>query len=209
RVRSSRRQSLIARIRFILFICAVVASGFSAGELLLHPHALGAQFAIRLFGIGLAVFGLFALRRPWAVRYARFLAIAIIAVAYFLTGLAGIVSPEQEYVTTAVLFVGAALVTATMLPWGGWAQSATVLVGALMLAGAIWLKDGSVDVLATDPGAAVTMAFALSIVTAREFQRYRVAHWRELQDRQRAEHAVRRLNTRLEERVAERTAALE
>jgi C4-dicarboxylate-specific signal transduction histidine kinase len=40
-------------------------------------------------------------------------------------------------------------------------------------------------------------------------QGYRLAYRRELQDRRRAESAVKRLNTRLEQRVAERTAALE
>lgn len=207
--RWSRRQQLIERIRFILLICAVVASGFAVRELFRHPHELGEQFAVRLFGIGLAVVGLVALKRPWAVRFAWPLAIGIVALAYVLTALAGIVSQTQEYLTTAVLFVGAALVTATILPWGFWAQCATVLVGAAMLSAAVLWKDGSIEVLASDPGAAVAMAFALSMVTARELHRYRIAHWRELQERQRAEHAVRRINARLEHRVAERTAELE
>lgn len=205
----STRQHLIDRLRFILLVCAVVASGFAAREVVHNWNELGAQFALRIFGIALAIVGLVALKRPWAVRFAAPLTAAIIAFAYLLTALAGIVSPTHEYWTTAVLFVGAAMTTATVLPWGVASQTATVLVGALGLAAAVLWKDGSLDALATDPGAAVVMAFLLSVVTALEFHRYRQAHRRELQERERAEGAVRRLNSQLEQRVAERTAELQ
>jgi PAS domain S-box-containing protein len=205
----STRQHLIDRLRFIVLICAVVASGFAVREVVYDWHALGAQFAVRIFGITLAVVGLAVLKRPWAVRYAPPLAVGVIAVAYALTALAGMVSPTHEYWTTAVLFVGAAMTTATVLPWGFASQTVTVLVGALSLAAAVLWKDGSLDALATDPGAAVVMAFVLSMVTALEFHRYRQAHRRELRERERAEAAVRRLNTQLEQRVAERTAELQ
>src|SRR5262245_57694187 len=123
--RWSRRRQLLDRIRLILLICAVVASGFAVREALRGPHELGAQLAVRLFGIGLALVGFVALKRDWVVRWAWTLAVAIVALSYFLTALAGFLSPTQEYVTTAVLFVGAALTTATIVPWGLYAQCAT------------------------------------------------------------------------------------
>ena len=58
------------RLRFILLICAVVASGFAIRELVDNWHDLGTQFALRLFGIALAIIGLFVLKRPWALRWA-------------------------------------------------------------------------------------------------------------------------------------------
>jgi PAS domain S-box-containing protein len=205
----SARQHLIDRLRFILLICAVVAFGFTLRELVENWSGLGVQFGLRLCGITLALIGLFVLKRPWALRWAWPLATGIIGFAYVLTAVAGMVSPTHEYVTTAVLFVGAALTTATVMPWGFGPQFATVTVGAIALAAGVWWKDGDLAVLASDPGAAVVMAFVLSTVTALEFHRYRLAHRRELQERQRAEAAVRRLNTRLELRVEERTAELQ
>src|SRR4029450_1937587 len=66
----STRQHLIDRLRFILLICAVVASGFAIRELFDNWHGLATQFALRLLGIALAIIALFALKRPWALRVA-------------------------------------------------------------------------------------------------------------------------------------------
>jgi len=205
----TRRQELIARTRLILVICSSAAVGFAGRELAESWGALGARFVVRLIGITLAVIGVWALRRRWVYQYAWPLAIGIVIAAYLLTALAGMVSPTGEYATTAVLFVGAALTTATIMPWGVGAQGVTVLVAASVLGVAVLLKDGNFDVVTTDPGAAVMMAFLLSLLTARELYRYRTAHWRGLHERNRAERAVRRLNARLEQRVAARTADLE
>src|SRR4029450_10897680 len=205
----STRQHLIDRLRFILLICAVVISGFALREVIYNWHDLGAQFYLRIFGLVLAVAGMLFLKRPWAVRAAWPLALGIVLLAYVLTAIAGIVSPTREYLTTAVLFVGAALTTATVMPWGFLAQSATVLVGGISLLVAVLIKAGDLGVLTTDPGAAVVMAFMLSAATAFEFHRYRQAHRREQHERQRAEGAVRRLNARLEQPLAERTAELQ
>jgi len=204
-----RRRQLTDRTRVILLICSVVVSAFTVREVFEGWDALGGRFAVRIVGLALALFGLWVAARAWAIRHAWSLAIGIVATAYVLTALAGVVSPTHEYVTTAMLFVGAALVTATVLPWGLGPQSATVAIGVVTLMAAVWWKDGSWQVVASDPGVAVVMAFALSLVTAREFHRYRVAHWREAQQRARAEAVVRRMNARLEWRVADRTAALQ
>jgi PAS domain S-box-containing protein len=204
----STRQQLIGRLRFILLICAVIVSAFTVREVFDGTDALGARFVVRVVGIALAVFGIVALRKPWALRHAWPLAVGIVCLAYGLTALAGVVTPGHEYTITAVLFVGAALITATVMPWGLLPQSITVLVGTVVIGAAVFLKDGNLHVLGTDPGAAVVMAFTLSLVTARKFHRYRLAHRRELQERQRAEATVRRLNAQLEDRVQQRTAEL-
>jgi len=205
----TRRQQLIARSRLVLVICASTAAGFAGRELAQGWDDLGARFVVRIIGITLAVIALWVMRRRWVYQYAWPLALGIVISAYLLTALAGMVSPTHEYVTTAVLFVGAALTTATIMPWGPGAQGLTVLVGATVLGVGVLLKDGDLGVVATDPGAAVMMAFLLSLLTAREVHRYRTAHWRGLHERDRAERAVRRLNARLEQRVAARTADLE
>jgi PAS domain S-box-containing protein len=186
-----------------------MAALFVVDDLVSADRPLGALFAFRVAGVVLPLIASLVLRQPWVETWAWPLAIAIVAFAYLHVAAAGVASPTGEYVTTAILFVGAALLTATVLPWGLGPQCATVAVGAAALTAAILRKDGSLAVIATDPGAVVVMGFLLSIVIAREFERHRSAHQRALQERHRAEAEVRDLNAALERRVADRTAALQ
>ena len=205
----SPQRQLIERLRFILAVIASMASLFVVDELIRADHPLGAFFAARVAGVVLALVGYVVLRQRWVGPWARPMTIAIVTFAYLFVAMAGLASPTGEYVTTALLFVGAALLTATVLPWGVWPQCATVAVGAAALATVILRTDGTLAVLTTDPAAVVIMGFVLSAVIASEFERYRTAHRRELEDRRSAEAEVRRLNAALEIRVAERTQALQ
>jgi PAS domain S-box-containing protein len=204
----SLHHQLIDRLRFILAIIVTMASAFCLVEIFTASHSLGLFFALRVLGALLAFLGFLVLRRPWAEPLATPLAVAIVTFAYVFVALTGLVSPTGEYATTAFLFVGAALMTATVLPWGLGPQCLSVAVGALALAAVIRWTDGSFAAFTTDPAAAVMMGFILSGVIAREFERYRTAHRRELEERRRAETEVRELNAALERRVMERTAAL-
>lgn len=205
----SLQLQLIERLRFILAVIASMASVFVVDELVTADHPLGAFFAFRVAGAALASVGFVVLRQRWVEASAWPVTIAIVAFAYLFVAAAGVASPTGEYVTTAILFVGAALLTATVLPWGWRPQCFTVAVGSAVLAAAILWKDGSLGALATDPAAVVMMGFVLSVVIAREFDRHRLALRRELEERRRAEAEVRQLNAELESRVAERTAALQ
>ncbi len=142
------------------------------------------------------------------LRWAWPLSIFIVSFTYVLTAIAGILSPTGEYATTAVLFIGAAMTTATIVPWGAIGQSITVFFGAASLGAAVIVAGESLAIVATDPGAATVLAFMLSVVTAYEVNRYRFGHRRELLQRLRGELAIKRLNAQLEQRVAERTAQL-
>jgi PAS domain S-box-containing protein len=200
---------LIDRLRFILAVIASMASLLAVRDLVAADHPLGAYFAVRVASVTLPLLGFVVLRARWVEACAWPLTIAIVAFSYLFVAVADEVSPAADYVTTAILFVGAALFTAAVLPWGVWPQSFTVMVGAAALAAAIRWQDGAFAVLTTDPAAVVMMGFVLSAVIAREFERYRSAHRRELLERRRAEAEVRELNAVLEARVAERTAALQ
>jgi signal transduction histidine kinase len=205
----STRHLLLRQVRGILLISLLGGAAFAALEIAALPAPLPPPFYVKLLGISLTLLGFVVVGRPWAVRRARLLTAGIVALAYGLTALSGMSAPSREYATTAVLFVGAALTTATIMPWGLWPQIVTTAVGALCLIAAVCWSDGNLQQLASDPGAAVVICFAISGATAYEVDRYRLAHRRELHVRLRAESALRRLNTRLEEHVAERTAALE
>ena len=113
----TRRDQLFARTRLILVICSSVASGFAGRELAEEERSRG-PLRVRIIGIALGLAALAVMNRRSMSRYAWPLALGIVSSAYLLTALAGMVSPTHEYVTTAVLFVGAALTTATVMPWG-------------------------------------------------------------------------------------------
>ena len=127
----SMQRQLVDRLRFILAIIAAMASLFVLDEVLTADHTLGALFAFRVAGVALPLTGFFALHDRWVEPWARPLTIAIVAFAYLLVAAAGMASPTGEYVTTAMLFVGAALLTATVLPWGLGPQCGTVAIGAI------------------------------------------------------------------------------
>lgn len=202
-------RQLIDRLRFILAVIATMALGFVVDELVTSDRNLGALFAFRVAGVVLPSLGFFVLRHQWVEQWAWPLTITIVTGAYLIVAAAGLTSPTGEYITTAILFVGAALLTGTVLPWGPRPQTFTVLIGVIALAAAILWKDGSLAVLTSDPAAVVMMGFVLSVVIAREMERYRLAHRRELEERRRAEAEVTELNAVLENRVAERTLALQ
>lgn len=205
----STNQVLVRRTRIILLICLVGNIVFSTLQLLTWQPGSEPSIALHLFGLASISMALVLLRSPWAVRHAWFCAVTIVAVTYALSALARALTVSGEYATTAILFVGAALSTAAVMPWGMWAQAFTVGVGAASLGAAVYHKDGSLAVLGSDAAAAAMIGFGLSLVAAREITNYRMAHRRELLERKRAERAVRRLARHLEARVVERTVALE
>ena len=198
----SFQRQLIDRLRFILLIIASMASLFVVDELATADRPFGAFLAFRVAGVVLPLVAFAVLRQRWVEAWDWPLTIGIVAFAYAFVAAAGVASPTGEYVTTAILFVGAALLTATVLPWGVGPQCVTVAVGAATLTAAILWKDGTLAALTTDPAAVVMMGFVLSAVIAREFDRHRSAQ-------RRAEAEVRELNAALERRVADRTAALQ
>src|SRR5262245_59645178 len=120
-----------------------MASVFALVELVSADHPLGTFFAYRLAGATQPMIAFVVLRHHSVEAFARPLTIAIVSFAYLFVAAAGMASPTGEYVTTAILFVGAALLTAAVLPWGLWPQCLTVLVGVIALSVVILRKDGN------------------------------------------------------------------
>lgn len=205
----STNQILVRRTRIILLICLVGALIFTTRQLAAWAPGADTAIAVHLLGVAGIVAGLIVLQSTWAVRHAWLVTVTTVSIAYVLTALGRAVTPSGEYTTTAILFVGASLITATIIPWGIWVQSLTVAVGSGSLLVAIWHRDQDLRILTSDTAAAVMVGFGLSLIAAREITNYRLAHRRELIDRKRAERTVRRLAARLEQRVLERTVALE
>jgi C4-dicarboxylate-specific signal transduction histidine kinase len=203
------RSLLVRRTRVILGMCLVGATIFTTLDLAAWRPEILPTVLFKLFGISFAILAFVVIGRPWAMRRAWGMAILTISIAYLFTVTDRILNHGGEYQTTALLVVGAALTTGAIMPWGVIAQLATVTVAAALLGLAVLLHDGTLAAVGRDPSAAVGMAFLLSVVAANEVNRYRVQLRRELLDRRRAEATVRRLASRLESRVRERTVALE
>jgi len=203
------RWLLVRRTRLILGMCILGATTFGTLDLAAWRPEMLPPLVFRIVCIALGLLAIVLLGRPWAARRASWLSILVVSTAYVVTAIDRMISHGGEYQTTTVLFVGAALTTAAIVPWGLGAQVATVTVGAASLAVAVFLHDGTIGAVSRDPAAAVGIAFLLSLVAAREVNRYRVGLRRELVDRRRAEAAVRRLARGLERRVGERTLELQ
>jgi hypothetical protein len=156
---------LVSRTRTILWIALAVGLTFQALEVVLAPR-LSAPFYVKCIGIFMIGATLVVLRRGWVMRHAVVVAVVIVLGGYLLTALSGMLSPSREYETTAVLFAVGALTMATMLPWGLWPQTLTVLFGAVLLCIAVYNDDGNLYVLLQDPAAAVALALGLSILTS-------------------------------------------
>lgn len=190
-------------------MCVAGAATFSLLDVFAWRPELLRTLLFKLFGISCAVVTWVLMGRSWARRRAWGLSVLVISIGYLLTGADRIVGHGGEYQTTTLLFVGAALTTGAIMPWGVLAQLITITVAASVLGSAILLHDGTLAAVNRDPATAVSIAFLLSLVAANEVTRYRVQLRRELLERRRAEAAVRRLAARLEHRVTERTLALE
>ncbi len=203
------RNLLVRRVRLMLAVCFLGGVVFGTNDLLAWRPEMLPSFLGKLVGMTLATGAFVLIGREWAMRRAWAVSVFVLAVCYVVAGADRILLPDREYQTTAVLFVGAALTTSVLVPWGVLGQLITVAVGAACLALAVLARDGHLGALATDPGAAVVVAFLLSLAFAREMNRHRHGHRRQLLERRRAEGRFRRLARRLEHRVVERTAALE
>ena len=205
----STRELLVRRVRIVLGVCILGGVVFGALDLSAwHPTMLP-SFVGKLVGIGLAAITMVALGQRWVVPRTWAIAVFVVSVCYVVTAADRILLPDREYQTTALLFVGAAMTTSVLVPWGVAGQLITVAVGSLCMVAAVLARDGSLAAMASDPGAAVVIAFLLSLGAAREVERYRLGHRRELLERRRAEARLSRLAHVLEQRVADRTRELQ
>jgi C4-dicarboxylate-specific signal transduction histidine kinase len=203
------RRLLVRRVRFIVVMCLIGATTYAVLDLTDWRPEMLPSLVFKLCGVSLGLLTIALVGQPWVVRRARAMAILVVSVCYVLTATDRIISHGGEYQTTTVLFVGAALTTAAIVPWGVMAQLATVAVGAISLVVAVFLHDGTLGAVGRDPAAAVVVAFLLSLLASSEVNQYRLGLRSELLERRRAEWAVRRLALRLEQRVTERTVELQ
>lgn len=206
---SSIRRLLVQRVRIVLATAVAAGLVFGAADLVRWQPGMLPSFLMKLVVVPVIGLVIVLLGKPRALRHIWLYAVLLLSIAYIWVGLDRMVTPGGEYQTTAVLFVGAALTTGALVPLGLAGQAITLLVAVVTLGVATLRHDGNLVELGSDPGIAVAIGFLFSLAAARETERHHRALSRQLIERRRAESAVRRLALRLEQRVEERTAALE
>jgi PAS domain S-box-containing protein len=161
---------------------------------------------INPLAVALVLAGFWGLRQPAVLARPVPFALLLVALAYTLRSLAGIWF--DEVAPTAILCAVVALGAGATLPWGMWAQLASVLMaGAAIAVNAAYVGSQVAESI-PHLAAAVLTALAVSVVLSVELQRHHLRLFAENLQRRRAEDDLARLNAELERRVVERTAQL-
>src|SRR4029453_17781178 len=159
---SSTRELLVRGVRIGLGVCILGGVVFGTLDLVNWRPEILVSFLGKLVGMSLAVIAMVAIGQRWVVPRTWAIAVFVVSVCYIVTATDRILLPDREYHTTALLFVGAAMTTSAVLPGGLLGQRLRVAVGAACMLVAIYARDGSLGAVASDPSAAVVIAFLLS-----------------------------------------------
>ncbi|MGH7788420.1 MAG: sensor histidine kinase [Candidatus Binatia bacterium] len=198
---------LALRLRFLLLISPLPVLLFALADVYLaRPDEVAALYAMKMAALGIAAVGFVALGR--VRRRAAISAIGLTAIGalYAVSTVSALIDGDRQ--TTPLINIAAALVTATLLPWGLGPQLVVVLFALVSWAATIVGTDDYANVISY-PDVGLVIGLGVSLYVAAEFERSRAALALHEQDRDAAEGAVRRLNEELEARVVERTAQLE
>lgn len=171
--RDADTRLLIERIRSGLWLVIGANVLFALADLRYAGPRLWEVWALKLAGLG-AVLATFALlRRCRSQRGAEFIALSLVAAGAGLGAVSGAVS--QDALTTPILSIVVALVTAMMLPWSTGAQVAcSVILGLSILLNG-YLVSGQHPLQSGYPLIAIVVALTTSALAARQLERHRRA----------------------------------
>jgi PAS domain S-box-containing protein len=186
-VREADHALLIARSRVGLRVVFVAIALFALADLRLGARdswAIVAVRALQFLVIGLAALGL-RVRIGWRARVVT--VTAFISAIYVTSAVAGTLrgGPDTQPVTDIAI----AFTTATTLPWGPWAQLASVLVAMTAMGAHFYAVHGSLSAAGPHMVAGLGVAFLVSVYITHQLERYR-------HERDRAEAALRRSEER-------------
>jgi PAS domain S-box-containing protein len=198
---------LVSRARIALWTVIASNAFFAVTDLRLGHDALSRVLGLKLLQVVAVALGLGALRS--ARSRAAVVAIVLVAAACVsgLTAWSGAVA--DDVVTTMILWLAVPFGTAALLPWGAWAQFGLVVIAGLAMLLNVALARGTLALALGLPSVGVLVTLGISVVLAREFERQRRVLMLENLRRERAEEDLRQANDSLEQRVQERTKALE
>lgn len=180
---------------------------FAVADFYLYREHLTFAYGIKSVAGAILLAGAATLRTPRSRSFLIILTLVFAVVLYALSTTLAIVSKEP--LTTPLINICVALGTATLLPWGALPQLMLVMISVSASAATTYGVIGSLSPLTSYPNVGVGIGLLLSIYIARAFDRSHREILRYQVQQQHAESEVRQLNAVLEQRVVERTAALE
>ena len=195
------------RLRLGLILCLVPTLLFMLADLHLSREHLGALWGLKSAGLVVLGVVLAALRRPLERRSAIAMGLAIAVTLYVISTLSAFIT--RDPLTNPLLTVTIAVGSATLLPWGVGAQWALVAISAMTTVATVVVSTGGFAAVASYPNVGAAIGLLVSVYIAFELERSRREVAGRALEQRRAEIEVRRLNTELEQRVADRTAELE
>jgi PAS domain S-box-containing protein len=160
---------------------------FTAADYALADGVRPAQHLVRLAQFTLIGTASFLSRRVRGTRGLTVLLVGFVSGLYVTAALAGWLRADARSQVLTDLVI--AVTTATTLPWGAWAQLASVVVGAAALVLNYVLVHGSLAGVTAHMAAGVAVSFVTTVYIARQLERYRV-------ERDQAEDALRRSEER-------------
>lgn len=195
------------RLRTGLFAGMAPILLFALADLYLFREQLTLSYGLKGIAVVVLLVGIHVLRRPRQRGVVVLVALLSAAVLYALSTASAIAASDP--LTTPLLSISIALATGTLLPWGAGPQLA--LIGTAIVASltTTYFVTGDLWHLAQYPTIGVAIGLGTSVYIARAFDRSHREILQHQAEQQRAEAEVRQMNAVLEQRVAERTAALE
>ncbi|MDX2171076.1 MAG: ATP-binding protein [Deltaproteobacteria bacterium] len=167
------RQRFVDRLRRGLWLVLASIALFALSDPWLNPAQLRGLMLLKSVTVVAIGALLLALARPSAPRRVGRLALAASLLVSATTALSGVLTADLQ--TTPILFIGLAMATASLLPWGARGQAASIGGAGLALLGMTWAITGSLAAAASQPAVGVAVVFGASIWVAAELARYRDA----------------------------------
>ncbi|MEO8605880.1 MAG: PAS domain S-box protein [bacterium] len=173
---------------------------FAATDLRLAGPVLVQAYLLKLPQLGVALAGIYLLRRLRQRAAMVGLVFVVSAVVCGIVALSGALT--HDVVTTTILCVAFALGSATLLPWGAAEQCGIALIAGLSILLNIALTTHDLSLAVSYPAVAVVIALGVSVYLAQQLEVQRLALAGAYQ-------AQRVANETLEARVRQRTAEIE
>ena len=173
------------RVRIALWIVLTALAVLWATDATFNTDVVVPLSAITVLQASFVALGFLALGRAHTRRALATIPLVVIGGNFASGVVSDVISSNAQGVGLSAIVT--CMISATLMPWGVWFQSAMVLVSAILGALSVWLVTGSLATLgyAAGPGAIVLLA---SISVAHAFERAR-------EERMRVEDELRLLQT--------------